>query len=113
MKKNYSDERRQRIGELNKNKKLALEVREKISQAARIRTAEQKQKHKDACVEFNQKMFSKPAQVLDGENLKVLGNYKSLSEACRAWNGNYRTFKRAVNSGIKIKKLNIYVKYIS
>lgn len=113
MKKGYSDERRQRISNLNKDQKLALEVRDKISQAALNRTAEQKQKHKNACIEFNQRMFSKPTQVLDGENLKILGNFKSLREACRTWNGNYRTFKRAVKSGIKIKKLNIYVKYIS
>lgn len=113
MKKNYSDERRQLIGMLNKNKKLSLEIREKMSQAASNRTLEQKQKLKQACTVFNKKTFSKPTQVIDGTTLEILGNYQSLREACSVWNGDYRTFKRAVKSGMKINKLNIYVKYIS
>jgi hypothetical protein len=58
-------------------------------------------------------MFLKPAQILHADTLQVLGNYWNLREACRAWNGNYRTFKRAVKFENKIHKLNIYVKYCS
>lgn len=112
MKTGYSDTRRQRIGDLNRGQKLAADVCKKLSQAALNRTVEQRQKHQQACLEFNQKTFSKPTQVLDADNLRVLGTYQSLSEACRAWNGNLRTFKRIVKSGQKYTKFNIYVKYI-
>lgn len=113
MKSGYSGERRVKIGNLNRNKKLSLEVREKISRAVVERTSQQKQTHQKACDAFNKLHFSKPTQVLDATTFKVLGKYSSLREACRAWNGSYRTFKRVVKSGEKIHKLNIYVKYIS
>lgn len=51
--------------------------------------------------EWNQKMFSKPTQILDGDTREILGRYSSLREACRAFQGNYRTFKRTVKSGKK------------
>lgn len=109
----YSDAKGNPIGQLNKNKTLSQETRQLLSQGAKNRTEEQKQRHQEACEKFNQKMFSKATQVLDGESKKVLGNYPSLRQACRSWNGDYRTFKRAVSSGMKINKLNIYVKYTS
>lgn len=109
MKAEYSQERREKIGNLNRIKKLSPEVREKISQAARLRTLEQK--HQQACDSFNK--HRKPTQILDATNFQILGNYSSLREACRAWNGNYRTFKRVVKSGEKLHSFNIYVKYIS
>lgn len=113
MKKNYSELRRQRIGALNKGKILARDVIEKISQAAQNKTLEQKQAHQKACLAFNKKKFSKLTQILDGDTLQQISVYPSLIKACRAWNGNYRTFKKAVKSGLKIKKFNIYVKYSS
>lgn len=113
MKTQYSESRRAFIGNLNKNKHLSLETREKLSQIAKQRTSKQKQTHQQACDVFNKTTFSKATQVLSGNTHKVLGTYSSLREACRAWNGDYRTFKRVVKSGNKICKLNIYVKYIS
>ena len=113
MKSVYNVERRIRIGNFNRGKKISLEIREKMSQVALHRTSEQKKRHQQACDAFNKSTFSKPTQILDAESLKVLGNYQSLREACRAWHGDYRTFKRVVKSGEKIHKLNIYVKYIS
>lgn len=113
MKTKYSQERREKIRNLNRNKKLSPEIRKKMSQAARQRTLEQNQKHHQICESFNKHRFSKPTQILDATSLKILGNYSSLSEACRAWNGDYRTFKRVVKSGEKLHRFNIYVKYIS
>lgn len=113
LKINYSESRRLRIGNLNKNKQLDFETRQKMSQAALYRTPEQKKTHQQRCDIFNKSKFSKKTQVLDGDTQKVLGTYSSLREACLAWNGNYRTFKRVVKSGNKNHKLNIYVKYIS
>lgn len=113
MKTRYSESRRLRIGNFNKNKQLDFETRQKISKAALKRTPEQKKTHQQICDIFNKSKFSKKTQVLDGNTQKVLGTYASLRQACLAWNGNYRTFKRVVKSGNKIHKLNIYVKYIS
>lgn len=113
MKTGYSVERRVMISNLNKNKKLSLDVREKLSRAALQRTPELKQKHQQACDAWNKRCFSKPTHILHGETGEVLGTYSSLREACRIWNGDYRTFKRVVKSGKKHHKFNIYVKYIS
>lgn len=113
MKIFYSEERRHKIGALNGVKKGAPEILEKISQAARNKTAEKERVHKKACLLLNQNNLSKPIQALHGETRRVVGTYPSLKGACRAWNGDYRTFKRAVKSGFKIKKLEIYVKYVS
>lgn len=113
MKTNYSEERRTQIRNLNRGKALSPEIREKLSLKAKNRTVEQTQRHQQACDVFNKRMFSKPTQIRDGSTQKVLGTYSSLREACRACNGDYRTFKQCVKSGNKITKLNIYVKYIS
>lgn len=113
MKSVYSLERRVKIGNLNRGKKVSGEIRKKMSQSALHRTPDQKQRHQQACESFNKVTFSKPTQIVDAETLKVLGNFKSLRDACRAWHGDYRTFKRAVKSGKKIHKFNIFVKYIS
>ncbi len=113
MKAGYSESRRKRIGDLNRGKKVSREFREKVVHFALHRTPEQKERHKQACLNFNRKTFSKPTQVLDGNDLRILGTYQSLREACLAWNGDYRTFKRIVKSGQKHTKLNIYVKYSS
>lgn len=113
MKSGFRVERRVKVGNLNSKKKLSLEVREKRSKALSKRTSHQKQRPQQACDAFKKLSFSKPTQVLDATNLKILGNYSSLREACRVWNGSSRTFKRVVKSGEKIHKFNIYVKYIS
>lgn len=113
MKANYSEFIRNRIGNLNRGKQLSAEIWEKLSQSAKARTLEQKQRHQESCDSFNKQKFSKPTQILDGDSLKVLGNYSNLREACNAWNGDYRTFKRCVKSGKKLTKLNIYIKYFS
>lgn len=113
MKAGYSESRRKAIGLLNKGKKLSPEVRDKLSQATLNRVAQQKQEHQKITKEWNQKMFSKPTQILDGDTREILGNYSSLREACYVFQGYYRTFKRNVKSGKKLRKLNIYVKYFS
>lgn len=111
MKQNFSEQRRLFIKNLNLGKQFSLEKR--LSQRAKMRSLEQKQNHQQACDSFNKRLFSKPTQVLDFDSGHVLGTYSSLREACRAWNGDYRTFKRCVKSGGKISKFNIIVKYIS
>lgn len=113
MKANYTQERRDQIGNLNKGKPLSTIIRENLSQKAKNRTVVQKQNHQKSCDNFNKSVFSKQTQIFDGDTQKILGTYSSLQEACRVWNGNYRTFKRCVKSGNKITKFNIYVKYIS
>lgn len=113
MKLKYSQERRDFIGNLNKNKHLSLETRQKLAQAVKNRTQQQKKKHQQICDVFNKAKFSKPTQLVDAQTGEVLGTYPSLISACRSWNGNYRTWKRCVKSGTKINKFNIYVNYIS
>lgn len=113
IKEGYSQKRRERIGQLNRGKKLSLETRERLAQAALARTPAQRQKHQRACDVFNKTQFSKPIQILNGSSGKILNSYSSFTEACRACGGNYRSFKRAVKSGEKLTKFNIYVKYLS
>lgn len=113
MKAGFSACRRKVIGSFYKKKKRSLEERERAYKAALAKTPAQKKKDKDMCTLWNTKQFSKPTQILEGEKLSVLGNFSSLREAATAWKGNYRTFKRAVKSGKKIYKYNIYVKYCS
>ena len=83
MKHVYSDERRQRIGNLHRNKTLSPEIRQKLAQTVFNRTQEQKDKHQKAYQEWNRNMFSKPTQVLGGETHQVLGTYPSLTQACQ------------------------------
>jgi hypothetical protein len=52
-------------------------------------------------------------EVKDAKTKKVFGLFPSLREGCRSWNGNYCRFKRAVKSKTAIRKLEIYVSYIS
>ena len=112
MKQGFSEERRIAIQKLNLGFCKNQEIRAKLSETVKMRTPEQKRKHQQACDVFNKRMFSKPTQVLDSETGVILGRYSSLSEACRAWNGDLRTFKRCVKSGKKVTKFNILVKYI-
>lgn len=112
MKQNFSEARRLSIKNLNLGKQLSPKIREKLSQRAKTRSPEQEAKHQVASSRFNKSAFSKPTQVLDGDSGRVLGTYSSLRKACRAWNGDYRTFKRCVKSGEKLSKWNIFVKYI-
>lgn len=110
---NYRLSRRQAIGLLYKGKKRSPGEREKLRAIALARTPLQKERHKEICTIWNRECFSKPTQILHGNNLSILGNYSSLKEACTTWKGNYRAFKEAVKSGKKINKYNIYVKYCS
>ena len=112
MKQGFSEERRIAIQKLDLGFCKNQEIRAKLSETVKMRTPEQKRKHQQACDVFNKRMFSKPTQVLDSETGVILGTYSSLSEACRAWNGDLRTFKRCVKSGKKVTKFNILVKYI-
>ena len=109
MKKMLSAERRQQRGDLNRNKKLSPEVREKLSHAAGQRTPEQKKRHQEACERKNRQLFAKATRVLDAESKKVLGTSARLRQACEAWGGNSRSLKRAVKSGKVLTKCKIYV----
>lgn len=113
MKQSYSVERRRTIGALYKGKTRTLESREKMSASARARTALHLENQKYASTIWNRKTFSKPTEILRGDKLDFLGRFSSLREACNAWGASYATFKRAVKSGERIRKYNIYVKYCS
>ena len=113
MKEIYSDERRQRIGNLNKGREFSEEHRKKLSEAANNKTPEQKAYHHKVCDQFNQETFAKETLILHGDTQEVIATYPSLKQAADAYKANYRTFKRLVSEKRKSPKFNIYVKYSS
>jgi group I intron endonuclease len=113
MRENYSQQRRDTIGNLNRGKPLAESTRKLMSDTALNRREENKAHRKKRSTAFNQATFSKQTRISHGETKEVLGIYPSLKAACKAHGGNYRTFKRRVNTGIALRKLNILVEYCS
>ena len=111
MKASYSPERRETIGLLYRGKVRSLESREKMSAAAKEREAAGRENQRSGSTLWNRKAFSKETEIWQGD--AFFGRYSSLRQACDAWGGDYGTFKRAVKSGKKIGKYNIYVKYCS
>jgi len=108
MKINYSLERRKRIGDLNRGKKLSSEIIEKIREKAL-------NKGKIAYSEealANMKKKSKPI-ILYNLNNTVFGEYPSIIEAANAINCSPRTINRALRTNKKILKRRFIVKYIS
>jgi group I intron endonuclease len=106
MKLNYSIERRERIGKLNRNKKLSLETIEKIRDKA---LSKNKIFYSDEAL-LNMKKKSKPV-ILYNLNNTVFGEYPSIVEAAKSINCDSKTIKRALKTEKKILKRRFIVKY--
>jgi group I intron endonuclease len=106
MKLNYSIERRERIGKLNRNKKLSLETIEKIRDKA---LSKKKIFYSDEAL-LNMKKKSKPV-ILYNLNNTVFGEYLSIVEAAKSINCDSKTIRRALKTEKKILKRRFIVKY--
>lgn len=105
MKINYSIERREQIGKLNKNKKLSVETIEKIREKA----FERKVYYSDEAI-LSMKKRSK-AVILYNMDHTVFGEYPSIVEAAKSINCGEKTIRRALKTEKKILKRRFIVKY--
>lgn len=96
--------RKEHITNLNKNKKLPLDVKNKLKQQALNRSQETKEKHKKACLLFNQKKFGKKNKIINFLTKKEL-YFNTLLETSKYLNKSYKTVLRYVKNK---KVLNDY-----
>jgi group I intron endonuclease len=106
MKINYSTERRELIGNLNKNKKLSMETRLKMKEKALAR----KERSFSEQALLNMKKKSKPV-ILYNLDRTVFGKYSSIVEAATSINCNEKTIRRALKTEKKVLKRRFIVKY--
>ena len=106
MKTNYSLERRELIGSLNRNKKLSAEIIEKMKKKALTRN---KISFSDESI-LNMKKNSKSI-ILYNLDHTVFGEYSSIIEASNSINCNEKTIRRTLRSEKKILKRRFIVKY--
>ena len=106
MKLNYSIERREIIGKINRNKKLSLETIEKIRDKA---LSKKKMFYSDEAL-LNMKKKSKPVIIYNLNNT-VFGEYPSIVEAAKSINCDSKTIRRALKTEKKILKRRFIVKY--
>lgn len=102
----YSDERREKIGSLNKGKFLSEETIEKIRQAALSRP---KVEYSEEAL-ANMKKKSKPI-ILYNLNRTVFGEYPSIVEAAKSVICDQKTIIRALKSESKILKRRYIIAY--
>lgn len=93
----YSDERRERIGNLNRGKKLSPETIEKIRESALNRNP-MSEETRNKCI-----VNTRPV-ILYNLNGTVYGKYSTILEAANAINCNEKTIRRALNSDKKLVK---------
>ena len=106
MKTNYSDERRELIGNLNKGKHLSEDTLEKIREAALIRKPRSFSKEALANKQKNSK-----AVIIHNLNRTVYGEYSSIMEMTKHINCNEKTIRRALKSDSKRLKRRWIVNY--
>jgi group I intron endonuclease len=107
MKNNYSLERRERIGNLNKNKELSESTKEKMRSKALTR---EKIIYSNEAL-LNMKKSSKPI-MLYNLDYTTFGEYPSIVEAARSIFCSEKTIRRALSSKSKMLKKRFIVKYI-
>ena len=106
MESNYSLERRERIGNLNKNKKLSSEIIEKMREKALGR----EKIFFSGKALLNMKKKSKSI-ILYNLNRTVFGEYTSIVEAAKSINCSEKTIRRALKTDKKILKRRFIVEY--
>jgi group I intron endonuclease len=107
MKNNYSLERRELIGNLNRNNNLSKSTIEKIINKALTR---EKIIYSDEAL-FNMKKNSKPI-ILYNLDYTTFGEYPSIVEAAKSINCSAKTIRRALSSKSKMLKRKFIVKYL-
>jgi group I intron endonuclease len=107
MKNNYSIERRERIGSLNRDKKLSKDTIDKIKEKA---LNKEKISYSNEAL-LNIKKNSKSI-ILYNLDYTVFGEYPSIVEAAKIINCSEKTIRRALISKSKILKRRFIVKYL-
>lgn len=105
METNYSLDRRELIGNLNRDKKLSAETVEKIREKALKR---EKVYYSNEAI-LNMKKNSK-AIILCNLDRTVFGEYSSIAEAAKSINCGEKTIRRALKTDKKILKRRFIVK---
>lgn len=106
MKANYSEERRNRIGLLNKGKKLSEIAVERMKEKAFLRSSYNYSEQGLANLKKNSKSI-----MLYNKDGTIYGEYISIVEASNSLNCSIKTISRALKSNSKILKRTWYVKY--
>jgi group I intron endonuclease len=108
MKDNYSEARREMIGNLNRGKKLSKETIEKIktSTIARWKMSNMSEETKKKCISYTRSV------ILYNLNGTIYGQYFTLLEAAKAINCNEKTIRRSLNTEKKLVKGQWIVKEI-
>src|ERR1700721_302848 len=95
MKNQYSLERRERIGSLNRGKSLSVETKDKIRISKKALTKEKPNYSEQAIL--NMKKNSKPI-ILYNLNKTVYGEFTSIVEAAKSIGCNEKTIRRALKT---------------
>ena len=102
---NYSDERREKIGNLNRGRKFSTETIERMREKALLRPPMSKET-KIKCISN-----SKPVTLLNLDRT-VYGKYPSILDASKAINCNEKTVRRALLTDKKLVKRQWIVKLV-
>nr|YP_010951068.1 cytochrome b [Nannizziopsis barbatae]WML69465.1 cytochrome b [Nannizziopsis barbatae] len=105
MKDIYSNERREKIGNLNRNKKLSIETIERMRNSALKRLPMSEETRKKIGVNS-----SKPV-ILYNLDRTIYGKYDSILEAANAISCNEKTIRRALKTEKKFVKRQWIVEY--
>lgn len=107
MKSNYSEERRIRIGNLNKNRTFSMETIEKIREKALNR---QKPIYSEKAIR-NMKKASRPI-IVQNLDYSILGKFASVTETAINMNCTVKTISRCLKSPSKLLKKRWIVNYV-
>ena len=101
MRDNYSDARRNRIGNLNKGKSISETTRELLRIAA-LKRPPMSQETKDKC-----KKNRRPITVTRVDDNTLVGNFEDIVSAAKHISCNEKTIRRALKTNGIIKKMYI------
>jgi len=108
---NYSEERREKIRLLNKNKSLSSHTKFLLSLAALNRDERIKEKIKEASTKFNEKMFGDSVLILDIITKELIIKVPSITKASEYTKVHMRTLRRKFKNNedqIKLEVNNIF-----
>ena len=107
MKSNYSLERKLKIGNLNRGKKLSPETIEKIREKALIRDRTKIIISEQSLINMKKKSKS---IILYNLDYTIFGEYDNITEAADSINCSYKTIYRALKTEKKLLKRRFIVK---
>jgi group I intron endonuclease len=111
MKAEYSQERREKIGSLNRGNSLPCTTKEKLRKKALTRDKRIYSEAQSAEAILNMKKKSKPIILYNLDNT-VYGEFSSIVEAAKSIGCSEKTIRRAFKTNKKILKRRWIVKYL-